>query len=169
MGNQDVVSPFSLSPTIRGTCHFSKYISRTNFLSPLLRQGSTHVYKFYLEPYLIQNEKDIDAAIASARDETVQFIHSRLCTLWDVFYSLLSKTPVTQQPSSSGRDTPTNMSPQKALQSIQGLFGMASPPSFLAPSVHRGQPTEEVPSSHAHSSGVAGSAGYDVGETTATN
>ena len=61
------------------------------------------------------------------------------------------------------------MSPQKALQSIQGLFGMASPPSFLAPSVHRGQPTEEVPSSHAHSSGVAGSAGYDVGETTATN
>jgi len=139
------------------------------FLSLPQFEGSTHVYKFYLEPFLVQNEKDIDTTIASARDETVQFIHSRLCTLWDVFYSLLSKTPVTQQPSPSGRDTPTNMSPQKALQSIQGLFGMASPPAFLAPSVHRGRPEEEDPSSHSHSSGVTGPAGYDVGETTATN
>jgi hypothetical protein len=60
------------------------------------------------------------------------------------------------------------MSPQKALQSLQGLFGVATPPSFLAPSVHRGRP-EEDPSSHAHTSGVAGPEGYDVDEATATN
>lgn len=61
------------------------------------------------------------------------------------------------------------MSPQKALQSIQGLLsGVASPPSFLAPSVHRGQPAAEDASSHAQSGGVGVPVGYDVGET-ATN
>ena len=62
------------------------------------------------------------------------------------------------------------MSPQKALQSIQGLLsGVASPQSFLAPSVHRGQPAAEDASSRAPQSGGVGvPVGYDVGET-ATN
>ncbi|KAI9445346.1 hypothetical protein H4582DRAFT_2095035 [Lactarius indigo] len=130
-----------------------------------LLQGSAHIYKSYLEPFLVQNEKDIDATIASARDETVQFLHSRISALWDIIYSFLSKTPITQQPSpSTSRDTPINMSPQKALQSIQSLFGVATPPSFLAPSVHRSRPVSEDLSSFAHPNGVAVPAGYDVAE-----
>ncbi|KAH9176834.1 TB2/DP1, HVA22 family-domain-containing protein [Lactarius sanguifluus] len=129
-------------------------------------EGSTHIYKSYLEPFFVQNEKDIDATIASARDETVQFLHSRISALWDIVYSFLSKTPITQQPSPfTSRDTPMNMSPQKALQSIQSLFGVATPPSFLAPSVHRSRPVSEDPSSLAHPNGVAVPAGYDVGES----
>lgn len=162
---------FFFSPS-RNSRHVppSKYTVRRAILnlSPSPRQGSTQVYKSYLEPFLIQNEKDIDASIASARDETVQFIHSRLSALWDIFYSLLSKTPITQQPSPSARDAPTNMSPQKALQSIQSLLGVATPPSFLAPSVQRSRPAAEDSSAQAHSSGVTVPAGYDVGET-ATN
>ncbi|KAI9461021.1 TB2/DP1, HVA22 family-domain-containing protein [Lactarius psammicola] len=135
------------------------------FLSLPQFEGSTHVYKAYLEPFLVQNEKDIDATIVSARDETVQFIQLRLSALWDIVYSFLSKTPITQHPSpSSSRETPINMSPQKALQSIQGLLGVATPPSFLAPSVHRGRPASEDPSAPTHPSGVAVPAGYDVGE-----
>ncbi|KAH9043639.1 hypothetical protein EDB85DRAFT_2285020 [Lactarius pseudohatsudake] len=132
-------------------------------LSPFAQQGSTHIYKSYLEPFFVQNENDIDATIASARDETVQFLHSRISALWDIIYSFLSKTPITQQPTS--RDTPTNMSPQKALQSIQNLFGVATPPSFLAPSVHRSRPVSEDTSSLAHPNGVAVPAGYDVEES----
>ncbi|KAH9082229.1 hypothetical protein EDB83DRAFT_2310426 [Lactarius deliciosus] len=128
--------------------------------------GSTHIYKSYLEPFFVQNEKDIDATIASARDETVQFLHSRISALWDIIYSFLSKTPITQQPSPfTSRDTPMNRSPQKALQSIQNLFGVATPPSFLAPSVHRSRPVSEDTSSLAHPNGVAVPAGYDVGES----
>ncbi|KAH8991917.1 hypothetical protein EDB92DRAFT_1858919 [Lactarius akahatsu] len=128
-------------------------------------EGSTHIYKSYLEPFFVQNENDIDATIASARDETVQFLHSRISALWDIIYSFLSKTPITQQPSPfTSRDTPTNLSPQKALQSIQNLFGVATPPSFLAPSVHRSRPVSEDTSPLAHPNGVAVPAGYDVGE-----
>ncbi len=55
-------------------------------------------------------------------------------------------------------------SPQKALQSIQELLGVATPP-FLAPSVHRNRTGTEDPSSLAHSSSVAAPVGYDVAET----
>ena len=145
-------------------------------------QGSTYIYKTYLEPFLVQNESNIDAGLASARDETVQFIHSRLSALWDLLYSLLSKTPITPKMA-----TPTNGSPlssQKTPQAIQGLWGAIIPPPSLAssaiPSAPNGRPTisrsvsptpamethaPSPPPSHASSSSAAGSAGYDVDET----
>ena len=146
MGNQNPFPSFPLPPTIRGTC-----TQRSSFLRPVTHlpifffssvfppapQGSTFLYKSYIEPYLVQNESDIDASIASARNETFQFIQTRLSTLWDLLYSLLSKTPITsnlnQSPSGAA---PANGSPhngQNALfQSVQGLWGAISPPAYSA-------------------------------------
>ncbi|KAH9982336.1 TB2/DP1, HVA22 family-domain-containing protein [Lactifluus volemus] len=147
------------------------------FLSLPQFKGSTYVYKAYLEPFLIQNESDIDASIASARDETVHFIHSRLSSLWDILYSLLSKTPITSKMSPGA--TPMNGSPilvQKAFQSAQGLWGGISPAAAAA-SAPNGRPAssrsvsaastpeKNEPPSFTSSGNVAGSEGYSVDET----
>ncbi|KAI0005576.1 TB2/DP1, HVA22 family-domain-containing protein [Russula compacta] len=116
------------------------------FLSLPQFEGSTYIYKTYVEPYLVQNEPEIDASIASARDETLQFLQLRLSALWDIFYSLLNKTPV------PSRGDSTNGSPlvdQKAFfQSVQDLWGTISPVSFLAASAPgSGEPTASTSAS----------------------
>jgi receptor expression-enhancing protein 1/2/3/4 len=138
-------------------------------------QGSTYVYKAYLEPFLIQNESDIDATIASARDETVHFIHSRISLLWDLLYSLLSKTPVTSKKSPEA--TPMNGSPiliQKVFQSAQGLWDGISPAAASAPNGRPASsrsvsaastPEKHEPPSFTSSGNVTGSGGYSVDET----
>ncbi|KAI0305017.1 TB2/DP1, HVA22 family-domain-containing protein [Russula brevipes] len=131
------------------------------FLSLPQFEGSTYVYNTYVEPYLVQNESDIDASIASARDETLQFAQSRLSTLWDILYSLLSKTPIASKPSSSSPypsgGTPTNGSPlidQKTLfQSVQHLWSTSD--------AHASEKQTPAP---AAPTGAHASAGYDVGE-----
>jgi receptor expression-enhancing protein 1/2/3/4 len=146
---------------------------------PPAPQGSTFIYKCYVEPYLIQNEADIDASIASARNETLQFLQSRLSTLWDILYSLLSRTPVTPKLSPSGL-TPANgthLAGQNALfQSVQGLWGAINPPSFLAaPAPGSGKPTMSRSASDTVASEkqaplpapptASATVGYDVDET----
>lgn len=146
---------------------------------PPAPQGSTYLYKSYVEPYLVQNESEIDASIASARTETLQFLQSRISTLWDILYSLLSRTPIASKPSPSGV-TPANGSPHVGqnplFQSVQDLWGAINPPSFLATSTPgSGKPTisrvasdtiasEKQTTSHAPRTD-ASTAGYDVGET----
>jgi receptor expression-enhancing protein 1/2/3/4 len=148
---------------------------------PPAPQGSTVLYKSYVEPYLVQNESDIDASIASARTETLQFLQSRLSTLWDIVYSLLSRTPVTSKLSSSGV-SPANGShlvdQNVFLQSVQDLWGAINPPSFLAPPTPgSGKPTvsrtasdtvasEKQAPFHAPPTGASATVGYDVGEAT---
>jgi len=150
------------------------------FLSLPQFEGSTFLYKSYVEPYLVQNESEIDASIASARNETLQFIQSRLSTLWDLVYSLLSRTPITSELSSSGA-TPANGYPhvgQNALfQSVQGLWSAISPPAYsAAPTAVSGKytvsrsasdtvaPEKQAPS-NAHSTDPSVTFGYDVDET----
>jgi receptor expression-enhancing protein 1/2/3/4 len=146
---------------------------------PPAPQGSTYVYKTYVEPYLVQNESDIDANIASARSETFQFIQSRLSTLWDLLYSLLSRTPMTSKLLPPGV-TQTNGSPhvgENALfKSVQGLWGAINSPAFsAAPSAVNGNhavsrsasdtiASEKQAPSHAQSTDTSVSAGYDVDE-----
>jgi receptor expression-enhancing protein 1/2/3/4 len=150
------------------------------FFSSPAPQGSTYLYKCHVEPYLVQNESEIDASIASARNETFQFVQSRLSTLWDLLYSLLSRTPVGSNPSSPGA-APANGFPnvgQNALfQSVQGLLGAISPPAYAAaPTAASGKYTvsrsasdtvasEKQAPSHAHSTDPSASVGYDVDET----
>jgi receptor expression-enhancing protein 1/2/3/4 len=158
---------------------FPSFFFFLSFFSPA-PQGSTYLYKFYVEPYLVQNESDIDASIASARNETFQFIQSRLSTLWDLLYSLLSRTPVMPNLSPSGV-TPANGSPHVSqnpfFQSVQGLLGAISPPAYsTAPTAVSGKytvsrtasdtvaPEKQAPS-NAHSTDPSVSVGYDVDET----
>ncbi|KAI0307679.1 TB2/DP1, HVA22 family-domain-containing protein [Multifurca ochricompacta] len=125
------------------------------FLSLPQFEGSTYVYKSYLEPFLVQNESDIDAGIASARNETLQFIQSRLSALWDILYSLLSKTPVTPNPSP--------LVGQKVPQLVQGLWGTTNPSSDR-PAMSRSTSATSEKSS-ARPNGAAVSVGYDADET----
>ena len=156
---------------------FLRCLTHPYFFSfPFAPQGSTYLYKSYIEPYLVQNESDIDASIASARNETFQFIQSRLSTLWDLLYSLLSRTPITSNLSPSGA-TPANGSPnvgQNALfQSVQGLWGAISPPAYSAVSgkytVSRSASdtvaSEKQAPSNAQSTDPSVTVGYDVDET----
>ena len=142
------------------------------FFFPAAPQGSTYLYKSYVEPYLVQNESDIDASIASARNETLLFIQSRLSTLWDLLYSLLSKTPVTSKPSPSGA-TPANGFPDfgqiSLLQSVQGFWGAINPPAYSKQTISRSAsdtvPSEKQAPSNAYSNDPSVTAGYDVDET----
>lgn len=138
-------------------------------------QGSTYIYKAYVEPYLVQNESEIDATIASARNETLQFLQLRLSALWDILYSLLNKTPI------PSRGDSTNGSPlvdQNALfQSVQGLWGTISPVSFLAAlAPGSGNPTDSRSASDTFESAkqapslspptaASATVGYDIGES----
>src|SRR5712672_481009 len=93
----------------------------THHISSSPSQGSTYVYKTYVEPYLVQKESDIDTSIAAARDESFQYLQARLTALWDIVYSLLSKTPIKTE---NGHPTTNGPSPlginQKALyESVQ--------------------------------------------------
>jgi len=144
-------------------------------------EGSTYVYKAYVEPYLVQNESDIDASIASARDETLRFVQSRLVALWDILYSLLSKTPVTptHSPTCSPNGSPLVGQGAAALfQSMQDLWAAIGPTSFSAPpALDGGKPALSRLTSDTRASemgapspaapvGASNTVGYDVGEST---
>ncbi|KAI9513068.1 TB2/DP1, HVA22 family-domain-containing protein [Russula earlei] len=153
------------------------------FLSLPQFEGSTYVYKTYVEPYLVQNEPDIDAGIASARDETLQFLQSRLSALWEILYSLLSKTPVVTKhtsPSSPFQEgAPTNGSSpvhQKAFHSALDLWGALTQSAFLGGSAPGGGKSAESRASFdsalspaATHYGASGPVGYDVGAETVNN
>jgi len=142
---------------------------------PPAPQGSTYVYKTYVEPYLVQNESDIDASIASARNETFQYIQSRLSTLWDLLYSLLSKTPMTSKLSPSGDGSP-HVGENALFKSVQGLWGAINSPAFsAAPTAVNGNhavsrsasdtiASEKQAPSHVQSTDTSVAAGYDVDE-----
>jgi hypothetical protein len=106
----------------------------------------------------------------------LQFIQTRLSTLWDLLYSLLSRTPITSNLSPSGA-TPANGSPhigQNALfQSVQGLWGAISPPAYsAAPTAVSGKYTvsrsasDTVASEKQAPSDSSIAVGYDADETT---
>ena len=157
-------------------------------VEPLIKasppQGSTYVYKTYVEPYLVQNESDIDASIASARYETLQFLQSRFSALWDIVYGLLSKTPVASSYSPSSNGTTANggsssplLNQGALLQSVQGLLGaIGAPSSWAAPALSTGKPaisrsTTDTRSAETQApfpavpAGAPSTAGYDVDET----
>jgi len=175
-------SPFHNSRHVQRKVHISltsySFLSFF-FLSSPAPQGSTYLYKIYVEPYLVQNESEIDASIASARNETFQFIQSRLSALWDILYSLLSKTPAMSNLSASG-STPANGSPnagQNALfQSVQGLWSAFNSPAYSAAttavsgkytasrSASDTVTSEKQAPSNSHSTDPSVTVGYDVNE-----
>lgn len=183
MGSQNAPPALPLPPSIRGTCPYILRPKSRATDQSLTLQGSTYVYKTYVEPYLVQNESDIDASIASARYETLQFVQSRFSALWDIVYSLLSKTPVASSYSPSSNGTTANGSSSSPLlnqgallQSVQGLLGaIGAPSSWAAPALPTGKPAISRSTTDTRSAdnqapfpavpaGAPSTAGYDVDE-----
>ncbi|KIM66352.1 hypothetical protein SCLCIDRAFT_1211594 [Scleroderma citrinum Foug A] len=71
-------------------------------------QGSTYLYKSYLEPFCRTNEAELDAGIASAASNFFHFFQSRMSGITDIFFSALNKAPITKQPQANGDRVSTN-------------------------------------------------------------
>ncbi|ETW86921.1 hypothetical protein HETIRDRAFT_377595 [Heterobasidion irregulare TC 32-1] len=96
------------------------------YLSLPQLQGSSFIFKNYLEPFYGSHEADIDAGIASAQTETLAFAQTRLASLWEIVWSIISKTPV----SAKGTGPEENGHPagqQSPLQAVQGLWNAFGP------------------------------------------
>ncbi|KAI0048331.1 hypothetical protein FA95DRAFT_1595187 [Auriscalpium vulgare] len=122
------------------------------FLSLPQTQGSTYIYKTYLEPFFNKHETDIDAGIASARTETLAFVQARVASLWDFLFKLLNKTP---KPASQD-GTPAAGS-QNPVQSLQGLWNTFGPAVLGAVGQQQAkQPASPAASNQASTPPVAG-------------
>ncbi|KAI0030203.1 TB2/DP1, HVA22 family-domain-containing protein, partial [Vararia minispora EC-137] len=97
------------------------------FLSLPQTEGSRYIYKSYLEPYYLQHEADIDQSIESVQTEGLAWLQAHLARLWEVVYSILSKTPipekVDQPPSQGGSAGSQNLS--QGLQNLWSTYGPA--------------------------------------------
>ncbi|KAJ4485945.1 TB2/DP1, HVA22 family-domain-containing protein [Lentinula aciculospora] len=95
------------------------------FLSLPQIQGSTFIYNSYMQPFFTRNEKEIDAGIVSIQSNILSFVQSRLYALWELLWSVLNKTPVSQGNADNAQQTqPT---PSISLDTAIGLFKTYGP------------------------------------------
>lgn len=99
------------------------------------------MYKSYIEPFFIQNEANLDAAIVSAQTNVLTFLQSRFAALWDILWSIVNKTPANAQATgpngSPGAPVSSPMDTAKQLFSAYapGMLGaFARPPVQPHPS-----------------------------------
>ncbi|KAG1715986.1 hypothetical protein ID866_1151 [Astraeus odoratus] len=59
-------------------------------------QGSTYIYKVYLEPFCRSNEADLDAGIASAASNAFEFFQSRVLGATNILFRLLNQHHATR-------------------------------------------------------------------------
>ncbi|KAF5374862.1 hypothetical protein D9758_000449 [Tetrapyrgos nigripes] len=106
------------------------------FLSLPQIQGSTFIYTSYMQPFFTKNEREIDAGIIQFQTSALAFVQARLAALWDLLWSVISKTPANGQPPSGGQQQPSGapMSFENAL----GMFKSVAP-SFLGAFQQSGQ------------------------------
>ncbi|GAW04417.1 TB2/DP1, HVA22 family-domain-containing protein [Lentinula edodes] len=96
------------------------------FLSLPQIQGSTFVYNSYMQPFFAKNEREIDAGIVSIQSNVLSFVQSRLYALWELLWSVLSKTPVSQG-NINGVQQTQPAAPGISLDSAMGLFKTYGP------------------------------------------
>lgn len=102
--------------------------SRTLFLLYLSLpqiQGSTYIYKTYLEPFCSKNEAELDSGIASAQNNVLGFLQSRISMLIDLLWTILNKTPITKQPQVTREGQPGQQF--YSLESVKGLWTSYGP------------------------------------------
>ncbi|KAG2045029.1 TB2/DP1, HVA22 family-domain-containing protein [Suillus americanus] len=88
-------------------------------------QGSTYIYKTYLEPFCSKNEAELDSGIASAQDNVLGFLQSRISMLIDLLWTILNKTPITKQPQAAREGQPGQQ--PYSLESVKGLWTSYGP------------------------------------------
>jgi len=103
------------------------------FLSLPQTQGSTWVYKTYLDPLLAKNEAEIDAGITAAQTNILNFVQVQTTKLWDIVWRLMTGTAATGEQLSG---TPASSSPVQSSSTpnpfvlAKGMWN-AYGPSFL--------------------------------------
>lgn len=94
------------------------------FLSLPQTQGSTYVYKTYVEPLFTAKETDIDAGIEAAKTNTLAFLKKRFSALWELLWSILSKTPaVDQKPAGEQNGVAPPANPLASVGALWNTFG----------------------------------------------
>jgi len=94
-------------------------------------QGSTYIYKAYLEPFCAKNESELDSGIASAQTNILAFLQSRISMLIDFLWSVLNKTPITMRPQAASEGQ-SGQQPYGiySLESMKGLWTAYGPAVF---------------------------------------
>ncbi|KAG2150187.1 TB2/DP1, HVA22 family-domain-containing protein [Suillus cothurnatus] len=95
------------------------------YLSLPQTQGSTHIYKTYFEPFCSKNEAELDSSIASAQNNVLGFLQSRISMLIDLLWTILNKTPITKQPEDAREGQPGQQ--PYSLESVKGLWTSYGP------------------------------------------
>jgi len=108
-------------------------------------------------PFFARNETEIEAGIAQFQTSALAFVQARLAALWELLWSVISKTPTNGQPPSAGQQQQPSGAPM-SFESAMGMF-KAVAPSFLNAFQPTGQaPTPPSMTPAASSSSVATSA-----------
>ncbi|KAH7930559.1 hypothetical protein BV22DRAFT_1028277 [Leucogyrophana mollusca] len=126
------------------------------YLSLPQTEGSTYIYKSYLQPFCARNEAELDSGIAAAQHNVVGFCQSRFSSLLDIFWSLLNKTPVTKQFQKDAQNqTGATGAGGYSLDSVKSLWNAYGPTTFggLSKSFTKPGSSSSVPPT-AHASGA---------------
>lgn len=90
-------------------------------------QGSTYIYKTYLEPFCSKNEAELDSGIASAQSNVLGFLQSRISMLIDLLWTILNKTLITKQPQAAKEGQIVQQPYGASLESMKGLWTSYGP------------------------------------------
>jgi receptor expression-enhancing protein 1/2/3/4 len=63
------------------------------FLALPQTQGSTLIYRAYLQPFFVRNEADLDAGIIAVQSNGFTFLQDRFSKAWDIVLGALKKVP----------------------------------------------------------------------------
>lgn len=123
------------------------------FLSLPQTQGSTWVYKTYLQPFFSENEAEIDAGISSAHTSILAFVQSRLAQLWDVLQKLSAGHQGVQQEQVNGEhpagaSQPASVDPLGVARGLWNYYGTSVTGLFQkrSTSVPTGREASSTPS-----------------------
>jgi len=107
-------------------------------------QGSTYLYKAYLQPFLTSNTEAIDRAIVSAHTNAIDFVQSSVQAAWAFILGRLGKVQAeAQQNQGAAPGQQGNPAQNGPLQGMAGLFSQYGPAilaagtSMLSPSQNK--------------------------------
>lgn len=124
LGNTNPFLALHISPADPGV-----YSSPAIFVQVFTdKQGSTYIYKAYFEPFCAENETEWDASIASAQNNILAFLQSRISVLIDFLWSILNKTPIAIRPQAASEGQ-SGQQPY-SLESIKGVWTAYGPAIF---------------------------------------
>jgi len=133
------------------------------YLSLPQTQGSTYIYKSYLEPFCSKNEAELDSSIASAQDNVLGFLQSRISMLIDLLWTILNQT-LNKQPQAAREGQPEQQ--PYSLESVKGLWTSYGPAVMEGLSKSFAKPTsfpDTTVKQATYASGVG--VNHDVGQT----